>query len=70
MIGGHRGLLEQETMKPTSVGATLGRLGGYFGRYWLVLLGVLALMVVNAWVQVITPGLIGPGGGLLPDAGD
>jgi ATP-binding cassette subfamily B protein len=59
MIGGPRGILEQEVIKPRSVGRTLGRLAGYFKPFWLALLGVLVLMVVNAWVQVITPELLG-----------
>ncbi|HRW47493.1 MAG TPA: ABC transporter ATP-binding protein [Caldilinea sp.] len=59
MIGGPRGMLEQEVSKPRSVGKTLGRLTGYFRPYWLVLAGVLVLMVVNAWVQVVTPAMLG-----------
>ncbi len=59
MIGGPRGMLEQEVSKPRSVGKTLGRLTGYFRPYWLVLAGVLILMVVNAWVQVVTPAMLG-----------
>lgn len=59
MIGGPRGLLEQETSKPKSLGATLRRLAGYFRPYWIVLVVILALMIANVWVQVITPELIG-----------
>jgi ATP-binding cassette subfamily B protein len=59
MIGGPRGLLEQEVSKPRSVGKTLGRLLRYFKPFWLVLIGVLLMMVVNAWVQVLTPELLG-----------
>ncbi len=59
MIGGPRGMLEQEVSKPRSVGRTLGRLVRYFRPFWLVLIGVLLMMVVNAWVQVITPELLG-----------
>ena len=59
MIGGPRGMLEQEVSKPRNVGRTLGRLAGYFKPYWLVLAGVVLLMVVNAWVQVITPAMLG-----------
>jgi ATP-binding cassette subfamily B multidrug efflux pump len=59
MIGGPRGLLEQETSKPRSVGRTLGRLLHYFRPFWLALVGVLLLMIVNAWVQVVTPELFG-----------
>jgi len=59
MIGGPRGILEQEVSKPRSVGRTLGRLVRYFKPFWLVLVGVLLLMVANAWVQVLTPELLG-----------
>jgi ATP-binding cassette subfamily B multidrug efflux pump len=57
--GGPQRLLQQETIKPRSVGATLRRLGSYFGPFWpwLVLAGV--LLIVNAWVQVRTPLLTG-----------
>jgi len=59
MIGGPRGMLEQEVRKPRQVGRTLGRLAGYFKPFWPALVGVLALMIVNAWVQVVTPELLG-----------
>jgi ATP-binding cassette subfamily B protein len=59
MFGGFRGLLEQETTKPKSTGETLWRLARYFRPYWLVLIGVLVLMVLNSWVQVIGPVLNG-----------
>jgi ATP-binding cassette, subfamily B, multidrug efflux pump len=59
MMMGHRGILDQEILKPRSVGATVRRLGRYFRPFWAVLLLVLLLMGANAWVQVITPELIG-----------
>jgi ATP-binding cassette subfamily B multidrug efflux pump len=59
MFGSWRGLLEQETVKPTSSGETLRRLAGYFRPYWMALLVVLVLMVLGAWVQVLTPALTG-----------
>lgn len=59
MIGNMRGILNQETTKPKSSGETLRRLLRYFGPYWPVLSGVLVLMVLNAWVQVIVPELTG-----------
>ena len=59
MIGGPRGLLEQETLKPKSVSATLARFGHYFRPYWLALLATAVLLLVNAWVQVISPELTG-----------
>src|SRR5690606_30764662 len=42
-----------------SLGPTLRRLARYFRPYWLVLLVVLAMMIGNAWVQVIVPMLTG-----------
>lgn len=59
MVGNYRGILDRESIKPKSMGATLARLARYFRRYWPVLLVVLALMVANAWVQVIVPALTG-----------
>jgi ATP-binding cassette subfamily B protein len=56
---GPRGLLEQETSKPRSTGTTVRRLASYFKPYGLVLVGVLLLMVFNAWTQVLTPELTG-----------
>ncbi len=55
MIGGPRGMLEQEVSKPRSVGTTLRRLARYFKPYWWALLLALLLLVANAWVSVITP---------------
>jgi ATP-binding cassette subfamily B protein len=52
-------MLENEVRKPRSVRLTLGRFGKYFRPYWYWLLVAALLLVVNAWVQVITPGLIG-----------
>lgn len=59
MVGNYRGLLDRETIKPKSTGATLGRMAGYFRRYWPVLLVVLVLMIANAWMQVLSPVLTG-----------
>ncbi len=58
MMGSQR-LLNQETMKPKRVGATLGRLSRYFAPYVLVLLVVAALIVGSTWAQVYSPELIG-----------
>jgi ATP-binding cassette subfamily B protein len=52
-------MLEQETSKPRSTGTTVRRLAGYFKPYWLILIGVLLLMIFNAWTQVLTPELTG-----------
>ncbi len=59
MMGGPRGLLEQEARKPKRTGATLTRLAGYFGRYRLALLITAALIVLSTWAQVRAPELIG-----------
>ncbi|MFN8464200.1 MAG: ABC transporter ATP-binding protein [Caldilineaceae bacterium] len=56
---GPRGMLEQETRKPRSTGTTVRRLAVYFKPYWLILIGVLVLMIANAWTQVLTPELTG-----------
>ncbi|MEP7137083.1 MAG: ABC transporter ATP-binding protein [Chloroflexota bacterium] len=55
----NRDLFRQETLKPKNLSNTLGRLGGYFGRFWYVLLIVLALITISTWTQVITPELTG-----------
>ena len=59
MMGSWRGMLDQETSKPKSVGETLLRLAGYFRPYWVALLVVLVLMGLNAWIQVVGPLLNG-----------
>jgi ATP-binding cassette subfamily B protein len=59
MMGGPRRLFEQEVIKPRSVGATLWRLGGYFRPYWAILALIAILLLLNAWVQVISPLLTG-----------
>jgi len=52
-------MLEQETSKPRSTWPTIRRLARYFAPFWLVLVGVLLLMILNAWTQVLTPELTG-----------
>ena len=59
MIGGPRGLLDQETLKPKSVSATLRRFGKYFRPFWLPLTVTALLLLANAWVQVLSPELTG-----------
>ena len=56
---GPRGILEQEARKPIKVGATLARLGKYFGSYAFVLFLVAGLIVATTWAQVAAPELIG-----------
>jgi ATP-binding cassette subfamily B protein len=59
MMGGPLRMLQQETSKPRSVGATLRRLMRYFLPYWPWLVAVVVLIGINAWVQVYTPELAG-----------
>lgn len=56
---GPRGMLQQETSKPKSLGSTLGRLARLFAPYWYVLVIVLALILGSAYVNVRTPELTG-----------
>ena len=55
----NRDLFRQETLKPKNLGVTLARLGGYFRRFWYMLLIVLVVIVISTWTQVITPELMG-----------
>ncbi len=57
--GGQARLLDQEARKPRSLGNTLGRLGGYFGRFWPVVGLAVLFVIVATWTQVTTPELIG-----------
>ena len=59
--GGGRfgGMLNQETIKPRALGETLARLGGYFGRFWYMIVLAVVFVVVSTWTQVTTPELIG-----------
>ncbi len=58
-MDGARRLMEREVSKPKNLGATLGRFGRYFGRYWLMLLLVASLIIATTWTQVTAPELIG-----------
>ena len=57
--GGPRGILAQETTKPTRVGSTLKRLLYYFRPFWPVLIVVVVLILGSTYTQVITPKLVG-----------
>ena len=60
MIGGPRGLLDQETLKPRSVRRNPGPLWPLLSRpIWPALLVTVIMLFANAWVQVITPELMG-----------
>lgn len=54
MDGGRR-LMEMETSKPVNIGVTLGRFWRYFRKYWVLLLLVLVLSIVNVWTQITVP---------------
>ena len=61
-------ILNQETLKPRSLGNTLRRLGAYFGRFWPSLVLALLFVVIATWTQVTTPESHRAGHGLLPGA--
>jgi ATP-binding cassette subfamily B protein len=54
-----RGVLDQDSRKAANVSTTLGRLGGYFARFWPMLLLALLLVVISTWTQVTSPQLTG-----------
>ena len=58
-LGGPRGLMEQEALKPKNVGATLARFWHYFRRYWVGVALALLMIVVGTWAQVTAPEYIG-----------
>src|SRR5512140_3614882 len=57
--GGQSRLLNQDTSKARSVRGTLARLGGYFGRFWPMVVAAVLFVVVATWTQVPSPQLIG-----------
>jgi len=59
MMRDRHGAFEAEVSKPKEVGATLRRFATYFRPYWPQYLGVLLLMVVSTWTQVMGPRLLG-----------
>ena len=52
-------LMSQDTLKPRSLGNTLGRLGQYFARFWPVVLLAVLFVTIATWSQVTTPELTG-----------
>jgi ATP-binding cassette subfamily B protein len=58
MMRGH-GLLDQETSKPKSAGATLSRLAKHFAPFWAPLLMAAVFVVIATWAQVTNPELTG-----------
>ncbi len=59
MHGRVGGMLNQETLKPRNLGETLARLGGYFSRFWYMILLAVFFVVISTWTQVTTPELTG-----------
>jgi len=63
MIGGGPGhmrfALAGETSKPKNVFATLLRFGAYLRPYWVMLILVALCVIAGAWVQVMSPDLMG-----------
>ncbi len=59
MMGGPHRLLEQEALKPQSVGKTLRRFGEYFKPYRVMLLAMVVLVLLSTWMQVKAPDLTG-----------
>src|SRR5512140_1222570 len=59
MFGNARDFLSNESRKPQATGRTLARLGGYFVRWWPILLLALVCLVVSTWAQVTTPQITG-----------
>ncbi len=57
--GGPMFALQSETRKPKNVVVTLRRLASYFRPYAFFLVLVAAMVVINAWTQVISPDLTG-----------
>src|SRR5258706_14193268 len=58
-MDGARRLLQGETLKPKSTGATLKRFWGYLRERWYAIVLVVVLMFVNTWSQVTVPEIIG-----------
>src|SRR5262245_17737860 len=61
MIGPGRfnNMLDQQRLKPRNLSETLGRLGGYFGRFWYMILLAVFFIGISTWSQVINPQLTG-----------
>ncbi len=57
--GGPMRMLQSETSKPKSVGATLARFWPYFARYRWRLMIVAAILIATTYAQVLGPDLLG-----------
>jgi ATP-binding cassette subfamily B protein len=58
-LGGPRGLMEQDALKPQRTGATLARFWTYFRKRWIGVLVAVAAIIASTWTQVTAPDLIG-----------
>lgn len=58
-LDGGRRLLEQGSLKPANLGATLRNFASYFARYWYGFVLSIAFIVLSTWVQVTAPEIIG-----------
>ncbi|MCL4273484.1 MAG: ABC transporter ATP-binding protein/permease [Anaerolineales bacterium] len=52
-------LLKQDTRQARNVSETLRRFGGYFGKFWYMLVLAIFLAIISTWTQVTPPELIG-----------
>jgi ATP-binding cassette subfamily B protein len=52
-------LLKQDTRQARNVSETLRRFGGYFGKFWYMLVLAVFLAIISTWTQVTPPELIG-----------
>jgi ATP-binding cassette, subfamily B, multidrug efflux pump len=52
-------LLKQDSFKARNVSETLRRFGGYFGKFWYMLVLAVFLAIISTWTQVTPPELIG-----------
>jgi ATP-binding cassette subfamily B protein len=59
MFGLHRGMLDQDVTKSEKTGTTLKRFVKYLRPYWIILVGVAALILLSTWSQVVAPDLTG-----------
>ncbi len=48
-LGGPRGLMEQDKLKPRNIGATLARFWHYFRPFWIAVVLVLVMIIGNTW---------------------
>jgi ATP-binding cassette subfamily B protein len=57
--GRFNNMLDQQRLKPRNLSETLSRLGGYFGRFWYMIILAVFFIAISTWSQVINPQLTG-----------